>query len=194
MKLKKIMVVGLIVIWAMVSLVGCGQKSSDVSQQEQQNQSLMVYSGAGLRKPMDEIGNTFKKKFGVEINYTYAGSAQNVVQIELTEEGDAYIPGARHYIEVCQEKGLVKSMKTVAYHIPVIGVPKGNPAQITGLSDLTKSGVKVILGDERACAIGKVAQKLLERNNLIKAVEKNIVTKDATVNEIVVHTACDFAS
>ena len=151
------------------------------------NSSLLVYSGAGLRKPMDEIGESYKKEYGVQINYTYAGSAQNLSQLQMAGEGDIYVPGSQYYYEQAEKKDLTAYKKDIAYHIPVIAVPKGNPAKIKTLNDLTKSGVKVILGDERSAAIGRLSQKILAQNNLQKAVEKNIVAKAATVNELVIY-------
>lgn len=35
-------------------------------------ESIMVYSGAGMRKPMDEIGTAFHKKYGTTVKYNYA--------------------------------------------------------------------------------------------------------------------------
>jgi len=162
------------------SFYGCSKSSKETN-------TLLVYSGAGLRKPMDEIGKTFEKQYGIQIQYNYEGSAQNLSQIELSQEGDVYIPGAKHYIKSCLDKGYVKYTKDVVLHIPVIAVPKGNPANIKSLEDLTNKNVEVILGDERAAAIGRVAQKMLKKNNIRDRVEKNVVTKDATVNEVVVH-------
>ncbi len=152
-----------------------------------EGQSLLVYSGAGLRKPMDEIGIVFNEKYGAQIEYSYAGSAQNLSQIELVQEGDLYIPGAYSYIESAIEKGFVDECCEVIYHIPVIAVPAGNPANITCLEDLANEGVEVVLGDERSAAIGKTAQKMLENKGILEAVEANVVSKDATVNEVVVH-------
>lgn len=187
---RKMLSVVMVLMLVVISLAGCsGQKANTDSGSSEPQQSLLVYSGAGLRNPMDEIGQVFEEKFGVKIEYTYAGSAQNLSQIELIKEGDAYIPGALYYIQQAQEKGLVGESKTVVYHVPVIGVPKGNPANITCLDDLTKPGVKVVLGDERSAAIGKVAQKLLQKKGILEAVEKNVVSKDATVNEVMVHIA-----
>lgn len=191
--MKKVFSMVLMILLASVLLVGCNGGEQAVTNSEVNNngevKELMVYSGAGLRKPMDEIGVAFKEKYGVQINYSYAGSAQNLSQIELIKEGDAYVPGAKSYIDVADEKGFITSKKDVVYHIPAIAVPKGNPANIKCLNDFSKPGVKVVLGDERSAAIGKVTKKILEKNNILEAVEKNVVTKDATVNEVVVHTA-----
>lgn len=151
--------------------------------------SLLVYSGAGLTKPMTEIGKVFEKQTGVKITYNFAGSAQLLSQMELSKEGDAFIPGDIVDMEKAQAKGFVSEYHKVVYTIPVIGVPKGNPAQIKTLSDLAKPGVKLIIGDEKANAIGKLAVKIFTKNNLWTEVEKNIVVRDATINEVVVHTA-----
>lgn len=92
-RLKKYVVVLLVVILGVVSLVGCSsQKQADkqtdtkkisekVSASKEEKQTLLVYCGAALRKPMDEIGKTFYEKYGVEIKYTYGACAQNLNQI-----------------------------------------------------------------------------------------------------------------
>lgn len=198
MKIKIYTIVALVLIVMLVTLVGCGnqassEKSKDADENKQpvvqSEQSLLVYSGAGLSKPMTEIGQVFEKQTGVKITYNFAGSAQLLSQMELSQEGDAFIPGDVVDMEKAQKKGFVSEYQKVVYHIPVIGVPKGNPAQITALSDLAKPGVKVIIGDEKACAIGKLAVKIFTKNNLWPDVEKNVVVRDATVNEVVLHTA-----
>ncbi len=148
---------------------------------------LLVYSGAGMRKPMDKIGVAFEKKYGVAVNYNYAGSNTLLSQIELTKRGDVYMPGATMYINKAKEKGFVDYEKPVAYHIPVIAVPKGNPAKITSLKDLTKPKVKIVFGDPKAAACGKIANKILKKNNLYNKVWENVVATAGTVNELVVY-------
>lgn len=76
----------------------------------------------------------------------------------------------------------------MAYHVPVIVVPKGNPAGITCLADLGNEGVKVELGAPSACAIGKLGNKIIEKNKLNSTIYPNVVSRAATVNEIVMHT------
>lgn len=149
--------------------------------------SIMVYSGAGLRKPMDEIGKLFEEETGIQVRYNYAGSQTLLSQIQLVEEGDVYMPGATLYIEKADELGFIGEQRLVAYHTPIIAVPEGNPKNITCLHDLTKPDVEVILGDAEAAACGKIANKVLEKNNLLEQVEQNIVTRTATANEIAVY-------
>ncbi len=157
--------------------------------QEQTPESLLVYCGAGMRKPMDEIGSLFKDEHGVSINYNYAGSNTLLSQMELTQKGDVYMPGATYYFDLAREKGLTDHEQLIAYHVPVIAVPRGNPAGITSLADLAEPEVKVILGDSKAAASGKLANKILEKNGLYDAVEKNVIARGATVNELMVYVS-----
>jgi len=156
---------------------------------EENAKTLMVYSGAGMRKPMDEIGVAFKEKYGTEVTYNYAGSNALLSQMELTKEGDAYMPGATMYIEIAKEKGLTDYQQLICYHIPIITVPKGNPANITCLEDLAKPGVKLIWGDPEAAAYGKVGKAILEKNGLYEEVWENVVATLPTMNEAVVQIA-----
>ena len=71
----------------------------------------------------------------------------------------------------------------------MIAVPKGNPKNITSLSDLARSGVRVVLGDPKGPAIGKVAKKILENANLWTNVSKNVVTFAPTVNQLLIYLA-----
>jgi len=187
--LKKIFCIFTAIVLVTLSLAGCSgnQQVAKESKNKDNLKSLLVFSGAGLRKPMDEIGKVFEDKYGVKVEYSYAGSAQILSQIEVSGKGDVYVPGSMYYYHAAKEKGLVEEKKDVAYHIPVIGVPKGNPAGVESLKDLSKDNVKVVLGDEKACAIGKVAKKLLEANGIKEAVDKNVIAKAPTVNELVVY-------
>jgi len=155
--------------------------------------SLLVYCGAGMRKPMNEIGLLFEEKYGISANYNYAGSNTLLSQMELTQKGDIYMPGATYYFDVAKEKGFTDHEQLIAYHVPVIAVPKGNPANITSLDDLAKPGVTVILGDPKAAAIGNLGNKILEKNGIYEDVENNIIARGATVNELVIYISMDQA-
>ena len=168
---------------------GTAEAAPSVEAGAQTDASIIVYCGAGMREPMEEIGKAFEDETGVTVCYTFAGSNTLLSQMELTGIGDVYMPGATYYFEAAQEKGFVEEDHLVAYHVPIIAVPRGNPAGITCLDDLADDGVKVELGDPSACAIGKLADQILEKNGIFEDVDANVVSRGATVNELVVHTA-----
>ncbi len=194
------LVILIIIILSMLFTCSCSNlnneneenKNGEASNSDS-GQTLMVYSGAGLRKPMDEIAEKFKEKYGVQVQFNYAGSSQIMSQLELTNEGDVFIPGSEQYYDLANEKGLVEQKTDIAYHIPAIAVPKGNEKNIKGIKDLKKDGVKVILGDAKSTAIGKTSKKMLEKQNIFDDVMKNVVTTTSTVNEIMVHMSMNEA-
>jgi molybdate transport system substrate-binding protein len=169
------LVIGLILA-ANLAVAGCAVEDS-----------LLVYCGAGLSEPMEEIADLFEEQEGVQIDYTFGGSAQLLSQIELYQTGDLYMPGARSYIDSAIEKGLIDETTNVVYHVPCIITPKGNPAGLESLEELAEPGVRVALGEPAGPAIGKNSKKMLEGLGIWEEVEKNVVAFSGTVNELLVY-------
>lgn len=175
---------------------GCTDKAATVHtvkdldpvvSEQPKNPQLLVYCAAGMKEPMEEIAELYQKETGTVIEYTHGNAAQLLSQIELLQSGDAYMPGARPYIQTAIDKGYVNRSVDVVYHVMIIAVPKGNPADITTIDDLARPGVRVALGEPDGPAVGKAAKKMLERDGLWEAVNANTVVTAATVNELVVY-------
>jgi molybdate transport system substrate-binding protein len=152
-------------------------------------ESIMVYCGAGMRAPMDDVGAAFEEEYGIKVEYNYAGSNALLSQMEITEKGDCYMPGATKYIETAQEKGFIESTENICYHIPIITVPKGNPANVTSLQDMARDDVSLVWGDPQVAAIGNVGVKMLEKNGLYDQVWPNVVATLPTMNEVMLQIA-----
>jgi molybdate transport system substrate-binding protein len=155
--------------------------------------SLLVYAGAGLKAPLQEIGRAFTEKFGIDVQYTYAGSGVLIAQMNLTRRGDVFIPGSTVEFATAQNQGLVAGSRLVAYHVPVIAVQKGNPHEIRTLRDFAQPGLKVALGDVNATAIGKSGARMFRRLGITGAVEKNVVTRTPTISELTVYMTLGLA-
>ena len=153
-------------------------------------ETLSVCAGAGLMKPMNELIQEFENKSGIKVEVHYGGSAE-IFGILETTGCDVFIPGAYYYTEEGIKGGYIvpSTVKNITYHIPVIVVPKGNPKNITSLNDLAKKGVRVVLGDPKGPAIGKVTKKILENAHLWANVSKNVVTFAPTVNQLLIYLA-----
>ena len=148
---------------------------------------LMLYCGAGIRPAADALISAFEKKNPVKINTSYAGSGQLLAQISSIQKGDLFMPGAELYADIAIKKKLAykDTKKLVAYFIPVIFVQKGNPHKIRSVNDFLNKDIKIGLGDERSCAIGKKSLKILTKNNIAyEQIKEKIVYKSGTVNEL----------
>ncbi len=165
------------VIITAVLFIGCDSKEPE--------KELLLYCGAGIRPPADELVEVFGRKYGVKFALDYAGSEVLLSKIKLVRRGDLYMPGDKHYVEQAAREGMVLSRRSVCYWVPTILVQKGNPKKIFGLEDLLKPGIKLGLGDPGVCAIGRTSKEILAKNNITwKDIEGNLVFQSLTVNEL----------
>lgn len=146
--------------------------------------ALKLYCGGGIRPPVSEIIKLFERETKIEIKPTYAGSGVLLTQIQLTQEGDLYMPGDELFISRAEEKGLIVEKRNVAYFVPVILVQKGNPKGIKSLNDLSRDGIRIGVGDPDACAVGVITNAILKKSKLEERVKKNIVYTGSTVVEL----------
>lgn len=180
---KAIVLAASVILAVFLCTAGCITGQSDNTTTET---SLFVYSGAGLKKPMSEIGKAFTEKTGINVEYTFAGAGTLVSQMELSQKGDVFVSGGTPDYRVAQDKGLVGEPGYVAYHVPIIAFQKGNPKNITSIDDFARPGLKVALGGVESTAIGKAGDKLFEKHGIRDAVEENVVLRAPTINEVVV--------
>jgi molybdate transport system substrate-binding protein len=152
---------------------------------------LIVFSGAGLIKPMEEMRKDFEDQNKIQVDIHYGSSGEIFGMIAAGQPCDVLIPGAAKYTQDALKNGWVMkdTIHNLILHVPVIAVPKGNPAGIKGFEDLARPGVKVAIGDPKAPAIGRVAKKMLEKAGLWKTVQPNIQVYAPTVNQLLIYIA-----
>ena len=189
MRKKIIVPAALIILAALLWTAGCTVQSpttTDTATPGASDVSLFVYSGAGLKKPMNEIGKAFTEKTGINVEYNFAGAGALVSQMELSRKGDVFVSGGTPDYRIARDKGLVGEPGYVAYHVPIIAFQKGNPKNITSVDDLARPGLKLALGGVESTAIGKAGDILFEKHGIRDAVEKNVVLRAPTINEVVI--------
>lgn len=201
MNVKKIIGIGLINLIVVSVFLGCTETQKSVqgsnntnsveaqadssANKKYEGKSLLVYCAAGVNNPMNAIGEKFKEKYGADVQFTYANSTEIISQMEISKKGDLCILASVEDYQSAKNKNLIKDEKELVKHIPAIAVPKGNPANITSLKDFSNSGVKVILGDPQTSPLGKLANKLFEKQGISDSVKNNTVSTFSTVNEVV---------
>ena len=149
-----------------------------------------VLAGAGFSKVAPDLVSGFNKKYpNIKVNVKYGGSGELFATLQTQKSGDIFLPADYKYMGDAMKKGYVENstVKNITKNIPVLVVAKGNPKNITSLKDLTKSGVKVAIGDANGPAIGKTTAQLFEKNNLSNGIESNVVVKSTTVNQLLTY-------
>lgn len=176
-------IVPLVIVVTAVMLCGC--KGEKPEESDSEVKELLLYCAAGIRLPADELVETFGREHNVKIVTDYAGSEVLLSKIRLTQRGDIYMPGDKHYIEQAGREDMILSQRSVCYWVPTILVQKSNPQKIYGLEDLLQPGVKLGLGDPVACAIGRTSKQVFAKNNITwEDVKNNLAYQSLTVNEL----------
>ncbi len=166
-----------------VLLSGCNSKTPEESGAG--TKELLLYCGAGIRPPVQQIAEIFEREHGVKMVIDYAGSEVLLSKIKLARRGDLYMPGDKHYVDQAAAEGMILSQKPVCYFVPAILVQRGNPKDIHELKDLLRAGLKLGVGDAKACAIGRITKQIFEKNNIAwEDIERNLAFQSLTVNEL----------
>ncbi len=147
------------------------------------NKSLLIFAGAGMREPLNEIGKKFNEHYKIEVIYDYEGSGRLGNKILAGQTPDIFIPGSMRWAKILKNKGYIEKCYPIAYHIPVIITPLKDK-KVVKLKDLLKPHVSVVLGNPQACAIGKVSLKIFKKAN-ISWKKLNIVALGVTVKQLV---------
>ena len=138
-------------------------------------QPVVVFAGSASQPPLEEAAKAFETQFGIPVTLQSGGSGAMLSQIRLTGQGDLYIPGSPDYMKKAREFGLISGEETVlAYLVPAILVPKGNPQQIRTLNDLTRPNLRIGIADPQSVCVGLYAVEILDTNGLAKQVRPNL--------------------
>ena len=143
---------------------------------------LVVFAGAGLREPLDEIGKRFEEQHGVKVIYDYEGSGTLSNKMLLGQVPDVFIPGSDKWVRLLKEKGLIKDFTPVAYHTPVIITLKENNT-IRSIKDFTHPDHRLVLGDAKATAIGDASSIIFQKAGLLES-KMNIKARGLTVKQL----------
>ena len=146
---------------------------------KEEQKTITVFAGAASKPALEEAAQAFESETGTKVYFNFGGSGTVLSQMKLAKSGDLYIPGSPDYMVTAERDGVVESesIKIIAYLIPAILVQEGNPKNIQALSDLAKPGIKVGIGNPEAVCVGLYAIGILDHNNLLTDVGRNIVTQ-----------------
>lgn len=151
--------------------------------------TLLFHAGVGQRSSLNEIQALFQNEHpDVHVNFSYKGSGYFLADISRSREGDLYMPGEEFYVLQAAERGFVASYDPdhdiAASFVTVILTPQGNPKQIKSIEDFAKPGVRVGLGNPRACAIGVEHEKVFKKAGIWEAVQRNATLSAKCIPEL----------
>lgn len=149
---------------------------------------ILIFAAAGTKPAIDEASQLFEQKYGTKVTINYGGGGEVLSNMVVAKKGDIYIAPEQKFINSAKKQGAIDSNATItslAYMIPVIGVKKGNPQNISSLADLAKPGIKVVMGNPETTLLGIIAPEIMQKATLYDAIKPNIVTNAPQVAAII---------
>jgi molybdate transport system substrate-binding protein len=102
-------------------------------------QELTVFASASLREVFQSLALTFEKQHpNLKVRFNFAGSQDLRVQIEQGAKVDVFASADWKHMKSLAGQGMVAEPKVFARNLPVVVVPKNNPAKVQTFADLAK--------------------------------------------------------
>jgi molybdate transport system substrate-binding protein len=156
--------------------------------------TLQVFAAASLSDAFSEIGKRLEQQCpGLGVRFSFAGSQQLVTQIEQGASADLFASADERWMSYAKDHGLLSGEPAIfAKNRLVVIIPKTNPARIHRLQDLTKGGVKLVLGAD-AVPVGRYSRTVLRNLSRDPAFGadfatralKNVVSEEENVKSVV---------
>ena len=164
-----------------------------------QSTKLTVFAPMVLTGAFNQTAQAFEaNNTGVNVTFNYAGSQILATQLQQGASADVFASADLTHMNSVKNAGLMNnsSITIFAENYLAIIVPTSNPANITSLSDLAKSGVKLDIGNSSTPCGMYTLQMLAKASNnstygsgFKNSVLANVVSTETDVNAIVAKVA-----
>ena len=171
---------GIAAIGMTFGVAACGSSSSAASTGSGSVAAPTVLAAASLSKVFPKLDPA--------PDYTFGGSGALATQIEQGAPADVFAAASPKQPAALLAKGLIGVPVKFATNRLVLVVPKGDPAHITTVSDITKPGVKLVI-----CAAsvpcGDYARSVFTNLGITSAAMRNVVSEASDVTQVVAQVA-----
>ena len=156
--------------------------------------TLTVLAAASLTELFTELGKLFEAKNpGVTVTFSFAGSQQLAQQLGQGAAADVFASANQKTMDAAIEAKRVNpaDSKPFVQNRLVVIFPKGNPAGLKELKDLSKPGLKLVLAD-KSVPVGQYTLDFLDKASkdpgfdtaFGAAVLKNVVSYEENVRSV----------
>jgi molybdenum ABC transporter molybdate-binding protein len=146
-------------------------------------QPLVVHCAASLRPAAEEIARSYEQETGQSVELRFGGSQDLLSKLEITRQGDVFLPADEVYIDMARDKGLTADVTSLARQRGIVLVRAGYPKPIASWADLTAEGVKLAQANPDAAAIGKLTLDRLEPTGKWPELARRTIVFTGTVSE-----------
>jgi len=156
--------------------------------------TLTVFAAASLTDALFELGREFEAAHpGTGVRLNFAGSQQLALQLEQGATADLFASADRRWMDRMDSLELTAGPARVfARNALVVALPESNPGRISGLADLARPGLKLVLAADAVPAghYARAALRGLEgrtgyASGYADRVLANVVSEEENVRSVV---------
>lgn len=174
---------------------GCGSSSATTSKANAKSSAASPSSTASNSSPTVLAAASLTKVFpkvDPKAKFTFGGSGALAAEIEQGAPADVYAAASPKDPTTLYAKGLIDKPVPFATNTLVLIVPKGNPAHIASVNDITKKGVKIVICNATV-PCGDYARTAFANLGITSAAMKNVVSQASDVTQVVADVASGAA-
>ncbi len=156
-------------------LAGCGSSTTSASSSKPSasgssssalSGTVNVFAAASLKEAFTKLGRQFEAAHpGTKVVFNFGPSSGLATQINAGAPADVFASASTKNMDQVVTTGSAASPTSFASNVMEIAVPPKNPANVTQLSDLARSTVKVALC-QKAVPCGATAEKVFTNAKL----------------------------
>ena len=164
-----------------VAAAGCSSSSSTSSTPSSSTGTITVFAAASLMQTFTQLGKQFEAAHkGDTVKFSFGPSSGLATEITSGAPADVFASASTKTMDTVVMAGDAASPQNFAKNVMEVAVPPNNPANVTSVTDLAKSSVKVALCQPQV-PCGAVAAEVFKNANItVKP-----VTLEADVDSVV---------
>ena len=163
--------------------------------EQQEQKKVIVYSGAGLKKPLDTIAEQYQKEKDVNVTINYGGSGGLYAQIEQGQPADLFFSADWKFIAMLiNESKVAESKKFLKEYVVLVTSKTGDQKGVVSAQNITDDNIVVVVADPSA-PIGSYTEKVLKKLDVWNLTNQkgNIKARPGTVNQVALMVQSDEA-
>ncbi len=148
--------------------------------------TLYWFTGAGIRKPAQQIATLYNKTHKNKVVIISGGSGQVLNEMIEAKKGDIYTLVDSIFLKRAVRQNVVVKYKKILKLTPVFILSATGAKKIKNFYDLSKKGIKIAGGNPKAMCLGKTFSEIMKKlpKNLSDKMNSNITLRCLNVFQI----------
>jgi len=155
-------------------------------------EEITVYAAASLTESFNEIKEVYESNNrNIKINLNFAGSQTLKTSLENGGKADVFVSANLKYMDELKNKGFINNYRVLLHNRLVLVRNISGPFSAKNLSDLSKDGVRIAVGDKNV-PVGSYWEQALDSSvkdgeiplDIKARIDKNIKTRELNVKDV----------